>query len=304
MIRLIASDMDGTLLNNAGYITSYTADIIQKLQNCGIKFIVNTGREYQSAKKELDAASISCDMICYSGACTYDRLGNPYHIHPIPKSTAKKILEIFRKHHAFADISTDYGKSSIENETTLFKYYTEQVFPSIALENKAYFKNSTDFEQTLSNVRYFESAESLLNNDTSIYKISTTFYNPKKIKQLRKEIEQIPGLHIASTAPTNLEITEKTAQKGYALLQYAKLHSIHPSEILAIGDSENDFSMLSLNLGHTVAMENASPSIKNVCSASTLSNDDDGVAVLLEGLLIERYFYEIQMKHRERKIIY
>ena len=110
MIRLIAADMDGTLLHSNGYITKKTADIIHKIQKSGFEFIVNTGRDYYSAKKELDAAKITCDMICNSGACTYDCFGNPFHIVSIPKSTAKKILEIFQRHHAFADISTDYGK--------------------------------------------------------------------------------------------------------------------------------------------------------------------------------------------------
>ena len=56
MIRLFASDMDGTLLNSSGTISGYTADSIRRLQTCGIEFIVNTGREYAGAKKELDAA--------------------------------------------------------------------------------------------------------------------------------------------------------------------------------------------------------------------------------------------------------
>ena len=147
-----------------------------------------------------------------------------------------------------------------------------------------------------SNVQYFESADSLLETPIPVYKISTTFCNEEKITRLRKEIEAIGGLHIASTAPTNLEITQEKAQKGYALLRYARRKSIDPAEILAIGDSENDYSMLSLNLGSTVAMANASPMIQQICRAQTLSNDADGAALLMEGLVTERCFYE--MDHR------
>ena len=67
MIRLFASDMDGTLLNDKGYISDRTINAVKKLQKHGIHFIVNTGRDYHAAKRELDAASLSCDMICYSG---------------------------------------------------------------------------------------------------------------------------------------------------------------------------------------------------------------------------------------------
>lgn len=55
--------------------------------------------------------------------------------------------------------------------------------------------------------------------------------------------------------------------------------------------------MLSLNLGSTVAMANAEPSIKRICRAETLSNDEDGVAVLMEGLVTERCFYEINRRY-------
>lgn len=292
MIRLIASDMDGTLLQNAGFISRHTANVIRRLQKCGIHFIVNTGREYQSAKKELDAASIQCDMICYSGACTYDHFGNPYHIRSIPKSTTKKILHIFDKYKAYADISTNFGKSSIASPEALNHYYKHEVFPATALEGKVYFKSEADFEHMTKSVRYFQNADSLLGSETPIYKISTTFIDPNKIKHLRKEIEALPELHIASTAQTNLEITQAKAQKGYALLQYARQKNIEPYEIMAIGDSENDYSMLSLNLGCTAAMENASQMIKDICSRQTLSNDEDGVAVLMEELLMERHFYE------------
>ena len=69
MIRLFTSDMDGTLLNNKGYISDRTINAVKRLQKSGIHFIVNTGRDYYAAKRELDAASLSCDMICHSGAC-------------------------------------------------------------------------------------------------------------------------------------------------------------------------------------------------------------------------------------------
>ena len=110
MIRLFASDMDGTLLNDKGYISDRTINAVKKLQKHGIHFIVNTGRDYHAAKRELDAASLSCDMICHSGACTYDVHGNGFHITSLPKSIAKQILTVFERHGAFADIATEYGK--------------------------------------------------------------------------------------------------------------------------------------------------------------------------------------------------
>lgn len=193
MIRLFASDMDGTLLNSSGVISRYTADSIRRLQTCGIKFIVNTGRDYTSAKKELDAAGISCNMICCSGACTYDPYGNPSNIASLPKSTVKKILNLFLRHGAFADIYTEIGKTSVENQSRFLSYYHEEVFPALKKEHKIYYQTPKDFQKMMSQVHFFESADSLLGTPIPIYKISTTFFDPEKISSLRKEVEAIEG---------------------------------------------------------------------------------------------------------------
>ena len=162
MIRLFASDMDGTLINNKGYISDRTINAVKKLQKSGVAFIINTGRDYHSAKRELDAASLSCDMICHSGACTYDVYGNAFHIASLPKSIALKILNIFEKHGAFADIATDYGKTSITDKSSLLNYYKNEVFPSLEQEHKVYFPTWHDFAVMVSGVRFFEGKESLL----------------------------------------------------------------------------------------------------------------------------------------------
>lgn len=67
-------------------------------------------------------------MICHSGACTYDVHGNGFHITSLPKSIAKQILTVFERHGAFADIATEYGKTSITDKNTLLSYYKMKCF--------------------------------------------------------------------------------------------------------------------------------------------------------------------------------
>lgn len=69
-------------------------------------------------------------------------------------------------------------------------------------------------------------------------------------------------------------------------MEYAASANIHPREILAIGDSENDLSMLSLPLGYTIAMGNASEVIKRSARLITRNNDEDGVAVAIDSLIL------------------
>lgn len=137
----------------------------------------------------------------------------------------------------------------------------------------------------VSKVRFFEGKESLLGCETPIYKISTTFFDQDKINALKDDIHRIDQLHAVSTSKNDLEITHVNAQKGTALLRYAQTRKITPSQILAVGDSGNDLSMLSLDLGVTAAMANASAAVKDVCSVIAPSNDQDGVVFLIEDIL-------------------
>ena len=100
----------------------------------------------------------------------------------------------------------------------------------------------------------FEGKDSLLGCEIPIFKISTTFFDEDKINSLKDEIHTLDQLHAVSTSRNDLEITHVSAQKGTALLRYAQAKKITPSQILAVGDSGNDLSMLSLDLGITAAM--------------------------------------------------
>ena len=75
MIQLIVSDLDGTLLNEKKQMTPRTADAIRQIQQRGIRFLLNTEREYFDAKTILDPMGIQCDMICSGGAYIVDQEG-------------------------------------------------------------------------------------------------------------------------------------------------------------------------------------------------------------------------------------
>ena len=72
MIKLISSDMDGTLLNSYRQITPINIEAIKKAQENGINFIINTGREYPNARALIEAAGLKCDLICSNGSCALE----------------------------------------------------------------------------------------------------------------------------------------------------------------------------------------------------------------------------------------
>ena len=113
MIKLISSDMDGTLLDSYRQITPINAEAIKRAQENGINFIINTGREYPNARGLVEVAGIKCDLICANGACAFDKEGNLLFEHPIDKATVRKIFDAFNKYGMEPAIFTIDGRISL-----------------------------------------------------------------------------------------------------------------------------------------------------------------------------------------------
>lgn len=288
MIRLFSSDMDGTLLNNRSLITERTKEAIIKFQQLGGCFIVNTGREYSSAKKELDFAGISCDVICAGGAAVYDQYGELLEEHIIPKSLAVKIIDILDQYDMYVDIYTDIGKVSIVPAFEMAKYYHEQVLSASKKDGKIYFRSGEELKKLFEQTVHFDGAGKLYDSDVQIYKICSCSINRDRLYRVRRACEKLSDVSMTYTSDHDIELTHKNAKKGAALLSYAQKKGIRNNEILAVGDSENDRSMLELPIARTIAMGNAMPSIKKAAQEICGNNTEDSVAQLLESLSKER----------------
>lgn len=278
MIRLVASDMDGTLLNRYGKISLKNQAAVHALNRRNIGFVVCTGRNYADAYVPLEEAGISCDIICMNGAAVYNSMGERIRKQILFKNQVSRILTICRPFSVLYDFMTDEGSYT----TSSFKEFKE------SFENKIFLSMVSDEHTFETIVKRFQfvSEEVLLQSDTDIYKMSIVHEDPKVLSYIRSCLEKEEGISIASSAATNLEITHFYAQKGNALLEYAINNKIHPREILAMGDSENDLSMLILPLGYTVAMENGSEKIRKSARLITRSNEEDGVAAAIEALVL------------------
>lgn len=278
MIRLVASDMDGTLLDRFGKVSTKNLEAIKALEQKNIGFLVCTGRNYMDAFEPLAEAGISCDIICMNGAAVFDGGGNQIRKQPLLMSQINHILTICRPYSVLFDFMTDEGSYTTATFEEFKKSFENNIFLPMAAEELM-------FDRIVERFR-FTTEDFLLQSEMIIYKISVIHEDLKKLEQIRFLLENVEGISIASSSPTNLEITHKRAKKGTALLEYAVNNKIHPKEILAVGDSENDLSMLELPLGYTIAMENASSIVKNSARLMTRSNQEDGVAFAIHSLIL------------------
>lgn len=292
MIKLISSDMDGTL-DSYRQITPINIEAIKKAQENGINFIINTGREYPNARALVESAGLKCDLICSNGSCAFDKDGNLLFEHEIDKETIRKIFDAFNEYSMEPSLYTTEGRISLLPLDER-KIYTRDVFiPAIQVNHPDMEYTLDDFRELVDNVIFVDGQEALLNSDHRILKISSNSTDHEALKKLRVELEKIPGLAVVSTVPTDIEITSVHAQKGSTLLDYAKRDGLTPDEIVAIGDSENDYSMLSIPGIHSVAMENACDMIRNICVYQTRANTRDGIAYIINCILADRENFKL-----------
>lgn len=280
MIRLVASDMDGTLLNRYGKVSLWNRNAIKALEQKNVGFVVCTGRNYEDAYTPLAEAGIHCDIICMNGAAVFSKKGQKLRNQPLFHSQVARILDICRPYSVLFDFMTEAGSSTITSREELKKSFENRVFLSMVADELSY--------ETIESHFQFITEESLFHTGTEIFKMSVVHENPAVLEQIRHHLKKEEGISIASSASTNLELTHEMAQKGSALMEYAIKLKIHPREILALGDSENDLSMLGLPIGYSIAMENASDAVKRCAKIITRTNDEDGVALAIEALILSK----------------
>uniref|UniRef100_UPI000B197650 HAD hydrolase family protein n=1 Tax=Paenibacillus dakarensis TaxID=1527293 RepID=UPI000B197650 len=119
-------------------------------------------------------------------------------------------------------------------------------------------------------------------------KIGIGSNDPIKLKRIRQEIESWGTIEITSSAPVNLELSVKGITKESGMLEVCNMLGIPMSEVIAMGDSENDVKLLKA-AGLGVAMGNAGEHIKSIADVVTATNNEDGVAQA-----IKKYVFQME----------
>ena len=118
-----------------------------------------------------------------------------------------------------------------------------------------------------------------------VYKLFLYSEDKAMLDEMNIRLQQNKDIAVASSFPTNLEITDVKAQKGPVLKEYIESLGYTMDEVMVLGDSLNDLSMISMDFGATVAMANADPEVKSAAKYITKSNTEFGVAYAIEELL-------------------
>jgi len=261
--RMIVSDMDGTLLRTDCTISKRNADAIRRATDSGIKFVLATGRPIQGVRSYAAMLGLSGPVITYNGAVVVDL-------------DTEEILYEESMNRADAELSLRLGQ---EYDTTMCIWSKGRLYVN-KMNDRAddYMKISgvepilvTDFSEIL---------------DSGITKI-LWYDTPEMIGRMPDEMAKkgFISTTFCLSRPYFLEFFSSNVSKAAAVGKVCEINGISNDEVIALGDAPNDLSMLEF-AGLGVAMENALDEVKAAVSTVTKSNDDDGVAEVIERFVL------------------
>ncbi|WP_301049031.1 Cof-type HAD-IIB family hydrolase [Lactobacillus intestinalis] len=281
MIKLVACDLDGTLFNSDMIISKENANAIHQAQENGIEFLVATGRAPKESQLLLKDADIHTGFINLNGALVFDKDGNLRVKHVIDKTKAEQVIDLLHQNHFYFEIITrdNVYTENLNSRISNVAHVMVDLNPGMTFKQAVAISAGSKSIMNMSQINNFN--ELINNPDQEIMKIiAFDSRGHEAFKDIINNINKMGDLVVTSSSASNIEINNINAQKGIALLEYAKEKGIKREEVAAIGDNLNDESMIR-NAGTGVAMGNAVPAIKELAQVETKTNNENGVAYIL-----------------------
>ena len=273
-IRLIAIDIDGTLLDSKVEISQANLNALRRAHEAGVEIVLGTGRRHMFALPIAESLGFELWLISSNGAVTRSTRGERFHQDLLPRKTAIKLCHSMRAYRNYTVLTFDR-----ESKGAIVCENHEQLYGVI----------QRWMEKNAPYIEYVSPIEKALTEDP----IQAMFCGPIELMQLAQEhllacdfAAEFTLLRTQYEA-RNLcivDILNPGCSKGHALERWAKWRGFDRSEVMAIGDNYNDIEMLTF-AGHPVIMGNASDDLKQNGWAVTLHNDESGVAVAIEQAL-------------------
>jgi len=293
MIKLIASDMDGTLLNSDHKIPKENIELIKFVQKNGIQFVVATGRAYYEALPALNDESIKCDVISFNGGIIYDKNGNIINITPMKLKDLYYTIEILKSLEISYQLYTKNTiyTNSIETDITA---YIDLIRANGEEPNEQHLRQEARNRLALGHITEVDNIELYLNQENNpAIKVIGISNDLEKLKHATELLSGNDNISVTSSGANNVEIMDRKATKGEALKIVAEIHDINLKNAIAIGDNLNDQAMLDI-VEYSIAMKNGNKELKKTAKFITeKTNSEGGVADSVMKLLKEKNeFYE------------
>ena len=260
--KLIAIDIDGTLLTNSKEILNQTKIDINKAFENGIVICICTGRGYPAAKRYIDELNLNIPLILYNGAII--KMSNSDNL--ILNKTINDLVSV----EVFNTITKNNGTCCFwANDILYFNKYDQY----------------TKYYEELTGIKAIIVENFTIDNIVNINKF-LWFDTPENLEYIKKNVmNSVDGVDCFKSQKVILEIVPTNVNKGEAIKFLANYYNIDISEVIAIGDDENDMSMISV-AGLGVAMGNAKECVKEIADYITVSNEENGVGTIINEFIL------------------
>jgi Cof subfamily protein (haloacid dehalogenase superfamily) len=273
-VRLIAIDIDGTLLNSQFQIPSANIEALRQAHEAGVEIILVTGRRHTFAMPVAEMLGLNLWLITSNGAVTKSMAGELFHRDLLPVATAHKVL---------AHMEPFRGNCVLTFDTELPG--------ALVLEHADVLNASIGrwIEKNAAWIEFVAPLETALKSDPVQLMFCGTIARMREAEDHLRHAKLDHEITVLKTEyPVRdlclYDILNFGCSKGHAVERWARHRGISPEQVMAIGDNYNDLEMLHF-AGVPVVMANASDEMKAHGYQLTLSNDEAGVAAAIEQAL-------------------
>lgn len=271
-IRLVISDMDGTLLDSSKQIRQRTREVIRKVRDRQIGFTICTGRIPTMIAYYVNTLDIHIPVVAANGAVVWDPdTRTPLYDMPIDSAQAEELMD-FCRFHGMDYSALTLGASYFSRNSVRIKRFER--YNEIAEANG---------EEPM-RLEYLDAGHTPL-REKKIYKMLIYELKPGQQEQAEGFLKKLPGMAYTSSDAKLWDISASGINKGSGLLEAARIMGLEKKQVCAFGDFYNDISLME-TAGMPVAMGNGCDLIKEKAIYVTKTNDEDGVADAIEKLLL------------------
>ena len=279
-IKMLATDLDGTLLDDWKRITEKNRQALQEASASGMQVVLCTGRPFHTVRPYLPGLNIPCWLITNNGAVIRNPQLEVVRERTITPQVLKTVLKVLRKKPAVYFHGSDSTRTYVESRLTRmwYVYRFERKGKKPVVDALASAVKHSWFSGSLHRVSFDELASTESVQLTNLILISS---NTRRLEQKRTELERIDGIFVTRSGNDNLEMVEGSTHKGSAL-QWLTAHlGMGMENVAAIGDHDNDITMIQ-GAGMGFATENAEPDLKKQARYVTRSNNEDALWHMLQ----------------------
>lgn len=297
-VRLVALDLDGTLLNRRSQITPRTRSAVLTASQQGVVVVPATGRALATLPPEVAQLPGVRYVLTTNGAAVWDLGSEPMSSVYSRYADAEKrqitqpvylLQRLFppqKAREVFGLCQQYEGELTVFSDGRAIKDRESQDLAAARMARHCSTEADQPYDGRFTVVP--DLAEWMSREAHAIEKFCLFFGSAEKAQAALPAFRQLKGVEVVQGSPDNVEVTAQGVDKGEALLALADQLGVPRSETMAVGDSENDRALLE-KAGVSAAMANAMPSIQVLADyVSQADCDADGVAELFEKLVLAR----------------